>query len=529
MSAPTLAEQAAALGRAVDLAEGRLADAPLTAAREVLARIGARSELAPDRTVVALMGATGSGKSSLFNALVGAEVARTAATRPTTRRPLGISYGPGASELLDWLEVPDRLERPADGTGLVLLDLPDIDSTERDHREIAARMAEVVDVLVWVLDPQKYADAVVHQQYLRPMATHADVTLVVLNQADRVSQAEARSIVGDLHHLLAADGMTGVEVLPASARTGQGVAELRDRLHRIAQSKRARVARSRDDLVRSAQQIGRAAGSIEARGGEVGAAARTRLLTAAFHAAGVPAVEAAVRGSHIRAARRHVGWVPVRWVARFRPDPLRRLHLDRSVEPALARTSLPGPTPLQEAGVRSSAHSLVSSSTSHLPDLWRSAILQDVEARIPAVVAHLDKAVAGVDYERGRVPWWWRLLGFLQVLLAAAAVAGAAWLAGLWLLDYLRMPPPTTPMLWELPWPTVLLLGGLALGALLAVLGMGFARVGGRRAARRVSRRLREAVTGAVNAQIIAPLETELEDWDLFRASLGTALHRERP
>ena len=81
MTALAVAEQAAALARAVDLADGRLADAPLTAARDVLERIGARSELAPDRTVVALMGATGSGKSALFNALVGEEIARTAATR----------------------------------------------------------------------------------------------------------------------------------------------------------------------------------------------------------------------------------------------------------------------------------------------------------------------------------------------------------------------------------------------------------------------------------------------------------------
>lgn len=527
MTALAVAEQAAALARAVDLADGRLADAPLTAARDVLVRIGARSELAPDRTVVALMGATGSGKSSLFNALVGEEIARTAATRPTTRRPLGASWGPGATALLDWLDVPDRIERPADGTGLILLDLPDIDSTELSHREIAARMAEVVDVLVWVLDPQKYADAVVHQQYLRPMATHADVTLVVLNQVDLVSTEEGRSVIADLHRLLARDSMGSVAVLPVSARTGEGIADLRAELRRTAESKRARLARARDDLVRSAQRIGEAAGGVAQREGEISAAARERLLQASFHAAGIPAVETAVRGSQIRAARRYVGWVPIRWLARLRPDPLRRLHLDRQVsDPALARTSLPGPTPLQEAAVRSSAHALVAAATRQLPDLWRSAILQDVEARIPAVVANLDTAVAAVDYERGRVPFWWRLVGLLQVLLVLAAAAGGLWLAGLWLLDYLRMPAPTTPMAWEFPWPTVLLVGGLVLGALLAVVAMAFARLGAAAKARRVARRLREAVAAAVTAQVVEPLATELEDWEHFRAALGTALRR---
>ena len=51
---------------------------------------------------------------------------------------------------------------------------------------------ERVDLLVWVLDPQKYADAVMHDRYLAPLAGHADVMLVVLNQVDRLT-AEARA------------------------------------------------------------------------------------------------------------------------------------------------------------------------------------------------------------------------------------------------------------------------------------------------------------------------------------------------
>ncbi len=527
MKAPTLAEEVAALTRAVDLADGRLSDAPLTAARETLEKIGARSLLAPDRTVVALLGATGSGKSSVFNALVGEPIARVAATRPTTRRPLAATWGEGAAELLDWLAVPDRVARPDDGSGLILLDLPDIDSTELEHREIARRMSEVVDVLVWVLDPQKYADAVVHHEYLRPLATHADVTLVVLNQADRVSEAEAASILRDLRRILIADGMHGVEVTAVSARTGAGIPELRARITAIAASKQARLARAHDDLRRSALRLDEAADGAAAPVGGISRANRDRLLDAAYRAAGIPAVAQAVRGSHIRRARAHVGWPPVRWLAKFRPDPLRRLHLDRAVtDPALARTSLPGPTPVQEAAVRAAAHALVTGATGGLPDMWRSGILQEVEARIPAVVATLDTAVAGVDYERDSRPVWWRIVGTLQVLLVAAAAVGAVWLGGLYVMDYLRMPPPTTPMLWEIPWPSALIIGGLVLGALVALVSMAFARVGATRKARRVTGRLREAVARAVERQLVAPLRTELEDYEYFRSALGTILRR---
>lgn len=527
MKAPTFTEEISALTRAVDLADGRLSDAPITAARQTLEKIGARSQLAPDRTVVALMGATGSGKSSVFNALVGEPLARTAATRPTTRRPFAATWGEGAAELLDWLDVPDRATRPDDASGLILLDLPDIDSTEEDHREIARRMSEVVDVLVWVLDPQKYADAVVHHEYLRPMAAHADVTMVVLNQADRVTQPEVGNILRDLRHLLAADGMHGVEITAVSARTGAGIAELRTRIHDIAATKQARLARARGDILRAAQQLVSAADGAAAPSGAITDKNRTRLLDASFRAAGIPAVAAAVRGSQIRRARAQVGWPPVRWVAKLRPDPLRRLHLDRKVsDPALARTSLPGPTPVQEAAVRSSAHALVSGATRELPDIWRSGILQDVEGRIPAVVSNLDSAIAAVDYERDSRPKWWVLMGTLQVALITAAIAGSVWLGGLYLMDYLRMPPPITPMLWEIPWPSALIIGGLGIGALLALLSMVFARVGGNRKAHRVTRRLREAVARTVDRQLVAPLRTELDDYEYFRASLDTILRR---
>ena len=50
--------------------------------------------------------------------------------------------------------------------GLVLLDLPDFDSVEARHRLEVDRLLRLVDLVVWVLDPQKYADRVVHQQYL---------------------------------------------------------------------------------------------------------------------------------------------------------------------------------------------------------------------------------------------------------------------------------------------------------------------------------------------------------------------------
>ncbi|WP_449066730.1 GTPase family protein, partial [Planomonospora algeriensis] len=229
--------------------------------RAVVDRAGARRNLSVDHTAVALAGATGSGKSSLFNLLSGTSLARVGVRRPTTSTAQAALWdGAGSGPLLDWLEIPDRHgvdgtaeHRTAGGTGngaetgagagvrngagtdagdaglsgLVLLDLPDHDSIERAHRLEVDRLAGLVDLLVWVLDPQKYADAAVHDLYLAPLARHRDVTVVVLNQIDRLSPAATERCLADLRRLLEADGLAGVPVLGVSARTGAGVGELR--------------------------------------------------------------------------------------------------------------------------------------------------------------------------------------------------------------------------------------------------------------------------------------------------------------
>jgi ATPase subunit of ABC transporter with duplicated ATPase domains len=78
-----LADRLTALREAVEVAEGRLEVPEVAEARTLLAKAGARAALG-DATVVALAGATGSGKSTLFNALSGSEVSRPGVRRPTT-------------------------------------------------------------------------------------------------------------------------------------------------------------------------------------------------------------------------------------------------------------------------------------------------------------------------------------------------------------------------------------------------------------------------------------------------------------
>ena len=90
------------MGPSCPLAERDRADA-------VVAKVAERTALVGGHTVVALAGATGSGKSSLFNALVGDAVAKVGVRRPTTSTPTAAIWGDEpVGDLLDWLGVGTR-------------------------------------------------------------------------------------------------------------------------------------------------------------------------------------------------------------------------------------------------------------------------------------------------------------------------------------------------------------------------------------------------------------------------------------
>src|SRR5699024_687844 len=109
----------------------------------------------------------------------------------------------------------------------------------------AERMTGLVDVLVWITDPQKYADAVIHQEFVRPFAGHDAVTVLVLNQADRLREDERGPVLDSLAQLARADGLDRAPVLATSASTGEGIEELREHLVQIARAREAFAARHR--------------------------------------------------------------------------------------------------------------------------------------------------------------------------------------------------------------------------------------------------------------------------------------------
>ena len=525
-SDPDIVAKAEALAAALEVGGDRLDPAARASASAVLARTGERLRLGEDHTIVALVGATGSGKSSLFNALSGMEIAEVGARRPLTAQPMACVWGEeGAAPLLDWLGVPPdrRVTRESvldadtqeDLLGLVLLDLPDHDSTAVAHRLEVDRLVGLVDLLVWVVDPQKYADEALHSGYLRPLMGHDDVMVVVLNQIDRLADEEVQTCSKDLRRLLDADGLAAVR--------GDGVGDLRKLLSEVVTGDGAFLARANADLDEAARRLAKGLAAEEPDARTVPGA--DDLVSAMASAAGLPVLLDTVAAEYRRQAYATVSWPVVRWWRALGTDPLTRLHLDDQAESQLrelTRASLASPSPAQRERVDLAVREVAGGVAEKLPPRWGESVRTATSSRADELAGALDEAVNEVDLTLRR-PAWWTMVGVLQYVLVASAVVGFLWLAVLGVLRWTGQTPPATPYVGSLPVPTVLFVGGLVLGALLGWIAGVLVRRGAHRRRSEAVDQLREAVGDVAWSRVVAPMASVLSEHRTAREALSAA------
>jgi GTP-binding protein EngB required for normal cell division len=538
VDAQQLVERLDSLSRFLTVVDPYLPDGNLVAAHTLVERAGSRLALSQDHTVVALAGSTGSGKSSLFNALARLKLSPVGVRRPTTGVAHACVWGPlePASRLLDWVGVLPRhrfiresaldADDEAALRGLVLLDLPDFDSVEHGHRLEVDRLLGLVDQVVWVVDPQKYGDRILHNAYLRQFQVHRDVTIVVLNQADRLSTSDTDLVLADLKRLLEEDGMVGAPVMATSAKQPGMLTELRDSLEKTVAERQAVLRRLAGDLDSVGEDLAAMIGPPAAED-EVDRATVRQLADALASSAGVPAVAEATGNAYRHRATASTGWPVIRGLRRFRPDPLRRLHLEASPSAEVVpRTSVPAAGEAQKSAVSLTVRAVAERAAAPLPAVWTPALTAAARSRSADLPDALDRAVATTDLGMSRKPLWWRGVGGLQWLFLLSAVVGLGWLIGGYAARVLGLPELNYPQVGQVPLPTLLLLGGMALGVLLALLLKPVVNWGAGRTRRRAEQRLRAAVTEVGREFVVAPVREVLHAYAQAREAL-TAVRSE--
>ncbi|MDR0285261.1 MAG: 50S ribosome-binding GTPase, partial [Propionibacteriaceae bacterium] len=514
-----LTEWYAGLMTAVDACQERVDTEVLHGAQVVIDRVDRRLSLTRDATVIAIAGATGAGKSSVFNALTRTTLAEPGVNRPMTERSLALTFGDAdTSALLDWLGVANRhVTAGGELTGVVLIDLVDNDSVAVSHRAEVDHLLEVVDEFLWVVDPQKYADALLHERYLRPLAGHSNVMTFVLNQIDRLSEAELAVVRADFIRLLHDDGITDPVVYEVSGLSGKGIDALRGRVIEAASTKNSMVTRLGADILVQAKALRGQLGLTPA--GTLAPDNLRHLTTACLEVAGTDQIAAAVRTSVQRRGASATGWPWLAWLTRLRVDPLKRLHLDKAGTAAgddarLEQTGL-AVHPVARARVETAVRGVGNEAGAKVPLLWRGAIdrlVQNQAATLPMAIEH---TVATTDLGANNPKHRWGTVRLTQWLIFAITIVGLLWLlANLLLTSFFGLGALPTPRLGGWPAPTILVLGGLALGLVIAAAARVAVHVRAKAAARTAVVRLRKAMTAIAAEHVIDPLNRELARHD---------------
>ena len=590
------ARSVTSLKDAISYGEGRVPETVLLDAAETLERLSQRRELSTEHTVIGFFGATGSGKSTLFNAIAGQNIALSAPTRPTTSTvQAAIWEAEGSEELLDWLGIdkrvypqtqalaaegdategneagggaaaPNAVTEPAPGLftrirraiggrgemrtrtgGLILLDMPDFDSVTTTNRDLAARMMRYVDVLVWVVDPQKYADAVIRRDFMVPLAASGAQALCVLNQADKLAPAEVPAVLASLTRLLQAEG-TEAHLLAApiavSARTGEGVDVLRDLLAQVAAAKSLSLQRTDAQLHATASQLRTyAGGEGTVLAGAYALEAEQKLVKACYTSSQAEQVLQAATASYRRAAGQHTGWILTRWMSRLKADPLRRLHLGQQDEtksaskteksagmlgsdsenaPELVASSLPPLSAAQKAGMANAVRQYSKQMAARIDEPWKRSMKEAALSREAELPELLERDMVRIDYGLGRTRAPWVIFNALQWIALMSALVGVGWLTLISGMAYLQiqLPPAPTPEGSPVPLPTLLLLLGILLGIASAGVGRLLTAMGSRYYARKLRGRLQTGVEKAVQSCVVAPVQQEAKRLTSYRKAL---------
>ena len=176
--------------------------------------------------LVALVGSTGAGKSTLVNSVVGAQVSATGVRRPTTNSPVLACH----PDEIDWFAennflptLPrvrqEGLARPGrDGLlvlaasegmprGIALLDTPDIDSVVQAHHEFALQFLDASDLWLFMTSASRYADGPVWE--ILQLARDRKASLGVV--LSRIPQAYRTELVDHFNAMLDANGIAAAD------------------------------------------------------------------------------------------------------------------------------------------------------------------------------------------------------------------------------------------------------------------------------------------------------------------------------
>jgi GTP-binding protein EngB required for normal cell division len=478
-----------------------------------------------DAYVLAFVGGTGVGKSSLLNALAGTTVSHASARRPTTNEP--IAWVPAddleaLAPLLDWIGVNDVREHEGRALGPVaILDLPDMDSLALEHRERVEAILPRVDAVAWITDPEKYHDAVLADDFLRTWLPRLARQVVVINKADRVQPVDALRIRKDLEHDLTLARVEAtvphVPVLLTSAAPSRSngstpMLDTRELQRWLSEGISAKEV-TRGRVSATARASGQ---NLAAQAGVDPSGPSTPYLEPADRNAAIEAASEAVLRALDQQGLERQAEAATRARARARgTGPVGRLTSllyrasgrETSVadpEGYLLRWRERGSLKPAVQAIRDALAGPVRRASPRLRPMLASAL--EPRELANGLERAVDRAIRGLGPLDPPTSRWWPVLGFMQSIATIGVALSVAWLVIMG-LGGPASGSVAVPIIGAVPTPFVLLVAFLVAGYLVARLLGAHAGWVGRRWAGRVRERVAREVRAEVDERGLKPLD----------------------
>jgi hypothetical protein len=393
---------------------------------------------------------------------------------------------------------------------VAVIDLPDFDSVDPGHVLSVQRLIPRVDAVIWVLDPEKYADAAVHRTWLAPLARYSATFLFVLNQVDRLPVTAMDEVVSDLCERLAADGIEEPVVLTTAAdpATGppQGIAELRRMLDDRVAGKQTAISKMVADIRRTSAELAEVTG-VTAGGLDLDrrwSDCRDRAAASLSAAIVDLSVTDAAQRDGVRVALASGSGPIGRLAHRFRRSAAGRALGSKPDEAAAAL----GERAAAGAGLPSAAvlvEELVGDLSFEAGGAFGEHLRREFSP--PRVEAELEAAADMVRTRHRSGPvvarsGWWPAAAVVQTLLLVVLIG-----AGLWAW---AQPDVLRPGSW--PWPLIAALGAILVGSLVAALVRSSGRRAGQRAADHYRSEMRSDLAAEIDRRLGLPLRAIARD-----------------
>lgn len=147
--------------------------------------------------IVAFMGGTGVGKSALLNRLAGKAIAKSGVARPTSKEVTLFHHQSVTLQNLPLTDICLANHEDEQQKNVVWIDMPDFDSTNAHNKELVLSWLAHIDVLIYVVSPERYRDEKAWRLLLSEGKKHA--WLFVMNQWDRGENTQFLDFEKQLH------------------------------------------------------------------------------------------------------------------------------------------------------------------------------------------------------------------------------------------------------------------------------------------------------------------------------------------